>query len=116
MRSTPSLNARNVNGVAEVGAVLGLTQPSGLAGGLAGISARSRWAIALAITVARVGGEKLPAAQALTLYGLRHGHSSTRPQKSATTANCNTLEEFEENAERPEEDASKTIFLEEDGA
>jgi hypothetical protein len=110
MRSTPSLNARNVNGVAEVGAVLGLTQPSGLAGGFAGMSARSRWAIALAITVARVGGEKLPAAQALTLSGLSHGHSSTRPQKSATTTNCNTLEEFEENAERPEEDASKTIF------
>jgi len=85
MRGAPGLHPRDVHGAAEVPSVVGLGQPGGLAGGLAGAPALGGAAVPLALTLAMVGGEKLPARHALALSRLGHRRSSAS-QSSAKTA------------------------------
>ena len=91
MGGAPGLHSRNMDGVAEVPAVLGFGQPSGLAGGLARSPARGGGAVPLAVAVACIGLEKLPAAQALTLPRPRHGCSSTGSRQAAPQATGHAL-------------------------
>src|SRR5450631_344281 len=83
MAGAPCLHSGHVHGTAEIMGVLGLGQPSGLAGRLARAPATRGAAITVALTAASVDVEKLPAAQALALSGLRHRCS---PTGSATSA------------------------------
>ena len=85
MRGTPGLHPRDVHGAAEVVAVGRPGQPGGLAGGLARAPAISSAAVPLALTLAMVGDEKLPARHALALSRLGHRRSLTNPLSATTT-------------------------------
>jgi len=61
MRGTPRLHPGDVYGAAEVVVVGRAGQPGGLAGGLARAAAIGSAAVALALTAAMVGEEKLRA-------------------------------------------------------
>jgi len=61
MRGAPGLHTRDVYGAAEVVVVGWPGQPGGLAGGLACTPATGSAAVALTLTLAMVGDEKLRA-------------------------------------------------------
>jgi hypothetical protein len=110
MGGAPGLYPGDVHGAAKVVPVLRARQPRGLAGGLAGTAALGFAAVALALAVARVGQEKLPAAQALTLPCLGHRRcSSAPPQGAAQRGRPGTETQSEEDPCEGEEDPSETI-------
>jgi hypothetical protein len=86
MRGTPRLHPRDVHAAAEVVVVGCSGQPGGLAGGLARAPALSSAAVPLALTLAMVGDEKLPARHALALSRLGHRRSPTNPSSVTTTS------------------------------
>jgi hypothetical protein len=86
MRGTPGLHPSDVYGAAEVVVVGRPGQPSGLAGGLARAPAIDGAAVALKLTLAMVGDEKLPTRHALALSRLGHRRSPTNSSSATITA------------------------------
>jgi len=86
MRGAPGLHPGDVDGAAEVVVVGWPGQPGGLAGGLARAPALGSAAVPLALTLAMVGDEKLPARHALALSRLGHRRSPTNPSSATTTS------------------------------
>ena len=72
--STPLPDALNVRGTGEVIAVAWLLEPAVLTGGLAGLAARRRGAVALAPGAARVGHK-----EGLTVLALAFGQWTSPP-------------------------------------
>jgi len=91
MRGTPGLHPGDVDGAAEVVVVGRPGQPGSLAGGLARAPAISSAAVPLALTLAMVGDEKLPARHALALSRLGHRRSPTNPSSATITATEHSL-------------------------
>jgi hypothetical protein len=86
MRGAPRLHTGDVDWAAEIVVVGRPGQPGSLAGGLARTPAISCAAVPLALTLAMVGDEKLPARHALALSRLGHRRSPTNPSSATITA------------------------------
>jgi hypothetical protein len=91
MRNAPGLHAGDMHRVAEVATVLGLGQPRGLTGGLAGATTLSVCAVPLTLAVAMVEIKKCTAAQTLTLSRLCHGPLLDRVDKRSSSSHVRAL-------------------------
>jgi hypothetical protein len=115
MRSTPGLHPGHVHGAAEVVVVGRPGQPGGLAGGLARAAAIDSAAVPLALTLAMVGDEKLPARHALALSGLGHRRSPTNPSSATTTSSEHSSRQSLKKTEGEAEEDRQRRLSEEDG-